>query len=149
MLNTNVTHGVFRNPLPLAVLFKNLKLDKMKDQGQRPDLIRELRKVHKLLKRARVECQFLSPQGKKAEVREKVLWGLASSRDGPAENRPQFSAGDFGGPETVSFYLNEPSPGQQRVSGLEYNQYCTVDKYYQTSKHHPYCDSLFPLITTP
>lgn len=147
LLNVNVTHGVFRRPGALSDLLETLRLNNMDDVPGMPQHVRsrylnELKRLHKVLKRARIEVKVPSTAGGSFERREVVVMGLASSKDVSTANhekKPQFSLMrdlrfEFGGPTTTRFYLDEPAEsGQGGMRGLTYNQHCTVEQYYKSS----------------
>lgn len=142
LLNVNVTAGVFRRPIPIAELFTKMGLDRIDKIRELPPYDRNryltsLRTVHKLLKRARITLKVLPvAAGGKAVLQEKVVTGLASSRDKAVSvaQKPmfQFNECEFGGPKMVKFFLNEPTgTDQTRVDGLAYNQHILVAEYHR------------------
>ncbi len=129
LLNTNVSHGVFRVGGPIT--------DVMREFDLRND--ESLRALHKCLARLRARVTYLadsSPPGKKgkkqpeatARVGEKAISGLATRFDGSGDHRPRVSSSGAG-PQDVQFWLRAPAP-----AGLQADAYITVFDYFQKSK---------------
>jgi hypothetical protein len=143
LLNVNVTHGVFRNPLPLDELFARVRLNRM-DRNLSPNeerlYMRDLRAVHKFLSKIRIKCKMLIARGGKVEIVDKVVAGLATKGDGRGGSNPPGFDGDraFGGPRQVRFFLSQPVDSAQIVPGLAYDQYITVADYFLKSSPSPF-----------
>ena len=140
LLNTNVTHGVFRRSESLNVLLEDLRLAEMHNldnlpEGRRRQLSHNLRLFDKSIKRARISIQLPSQQ-----KMDKAVAGLASTKDGFGEqNKPQFKPGIglFSGPTTTKFYLRKPSNQQTQAKGMPFDKYLTVSDYYKMSESIP------------
>ncbi|KAK3682526.1 ribonuclease H-like domain-containing protein [Podospora appendiculata] len=144
LLNTNVTHGIFRRSIGLDELFARMNLDKMDQfhlmaQHMQARCLGELKKMHKYLARSRIRCKVRDEQNQQWHTIDRSIAGLATSKDGKGEqngNAPQFQPGfQFGGPGNVKFYLRQPtSPSSTAPStpGLSYNSFVTVAHYYTT-----------------
>ncbi|EMR72688.1 putative qde2-like protein [Eutypa lata UCREL1] len=125
LLNTNVSHGVFRFSGPVPELMK--KFDLQNDMS--------LQALHKSLARLRARVTYLTegtPSGKKGKkqpgasrVGEKVISGLATRFDGEGANRPRVSYSGAG-PHEVQFWLREPAP-----AGMQADSYITVCDYFE------------------
>ncbi|TVY49146.1 Protein argonaute 1B [Lachnellula occidentalis] len=101
LLNVNVTHGVFLEPLSLDILYGRL------GSGNKVTL-------QKKLKLTRVKVTHLPSKVLKKTNEEvprvKTIFGLAHPQDGRGEDKPPRIA-DFGaGPKGVSFWLSEVPP---------------------------------------
>lgn len=117
LLNTNVTHGIFRDGLPLDVLFTKF--------GQNPLL------MHKYLFRARIRCKIPGKNGEFTVI-EKAIAGLATTKDGFEEaNKPKFAKPNetFVRPDGVSFFLRKTPKSEP--SRLTYDTYVTVKSYFE------------------
>lgn len=120
ILNANVAHGVFR------------------PKGLVSDLVRvfqgDYESLHKVLSsKLRCKCQVLSDEkGKKPRFIQKVICGLAQTRDGTGKGvGPEGPKVKQNGANArnVQFYLRAPAP-----TGLRSNAYCTVEEYYKKRK---------------
>ncbi|TVY86725.1 Protein argonaute 1B, partial [Lachnellula willkommii] len=129
LLNVNVTHGVFIEPLSLDHLYGRL------GSGNKLTL-------QKKLKLIRVKVTHL-PSKKLKKTNEEVprvktIFGLAHPQDGRAEDHPPKIA-DFGaGPKGVSFWLSEDppaakaaKPGKKGAGSTPSNTYITVFDYFR------------------
>lgn len=132
LLNTNVTHGVFRKETRLEDLFRMNDVAHLNTRGGDPKTLVEL---HKLLSKTRIRCKIPADDGQ-LYVSERGAAGLARVGDGGKEekDRPMFkpNSGRFGCPATVKFYLrpsDKPPP-----PGLVYDSWVKVDDYYRASK---------------
>ncbi|KAJ4259792.1 hypothetical protein NW762_007724 [Fusarium torreyae] len=123
LLNTNVTHGVFKISGKCDEIFRHFKAF----AAQRSDRsgTNKLRLLNKFLPKTRVWATFKLSNGKEVR-RPKTIQGLVSALEikkvwsGP--NPPKFDDDwDFVGPKNVSFYLE--ANGQSR--------YVTVAQYYK------------------
>ncbi|KAK3332061.1 hypothetical protein B0T19DRAFT_93634 [Cercophora scortea] len=142
LLNTNVTHGIFRRSIGLGELFARMGLDKMdqvlsmgSEHAQRR-FWGELRKMHKYLARSRVQCKVWDDQNRRWHTMERSIAGLATSQDGQRRQDgppPQFQPGfQFGGPGNVKFHLRQPTSGSSPPApGLQYNTFVTVAQYHK------------------
>lgn len=135
LLNTNVTHGVFRKGIPLEELFRVQGVAQMQ-QGGNPKVLTDL---HKFLSKSRIRCRVPAEERGKWFVTDRGTAGLATILDGgrAAEDKPQFkpNTGRFGSPTTVKFYLRAPkTPGAPPPPGLQYNSWVLVSDYYRASK---------------
>jgi hypothetical protein len=136
LLNTNVTHGVFRTEGLLSKLFEDLGLvnvhrpDEL-SPAERRTLEARLESAHKILGKARIRCKV---PGEKIEI-ERTMAGLATTRDGKDDDpRPMFQYRSFGfaSPATVKFHLRPPSQaGAAPPPGLNYGDMVIVADYYK------------------
>ncbi|KAH6616970.1 ribonuclease H-like domain-containing protein [Chaetomium tenue] len=129
LLNTNVTHGVFRKGTRFEDLFRMHHLAQMDTKGGDPKTLVDM---HKLISKTRIRCRIPADNGQ-WHVSERGAAGLARVGDGgkEAEDRPMFrpNTGRFGCPATVKFFLrasDKPPP-----PGLVYNSWVRVDDYYR------------------
>lgn len=143
LLNTNVTHGVFKKEFPLDELFRwswvaNLhEIEPLGMQQQQPALKR-LGTLHKFLARSRVRCRMPGDKPGEFITIERTAAGLATTEDGRGETRrpdfryPRFR---FSTPASVKFYLGKPkTPAAVPPSGLQFDTMVTVSNYYRASK---------------
>ncbi|CAL3969368.1 unnamed protein product [Diplocarpon coronariae] len=151
LLNVNVTHGVFLEPLRLDMLFPRL------GTGNRVTLRTKLRGVsvqqlHLPAKRNR----------KNQEIpRVKTIWGLAHPDDGRRQTHRPRIARYGAGPKDVQFWLADaPPPGAgagseppaPRAAGplagpkLPVNQYISVLAYFQIKYPHIKLDPRHPVV---
>jgi hypothetical protein len=135
LLNTNVTHGVFRKGIQLADLFSLQGVAQML-QGANPKILLDM---HKFLSKSRIRCKVPAEERGKWFVTDRGMAGLAAVGDGgkAAEDKPRFkpNSGRFGSPTTVKFYLRAPkTPGTPPPPGLQYNDWVVVSDYYKASK---------------
>ena len=150
LLNTNVTHGVFRPGVPLKVLFKELGLavmDQIKQLQpyQKSQIKARLTRVNKVLSKARVEVNLpfkATPDGK-------LQWKKAYRT---IESLAKNNGSDFpyGGPGSFTFVLNAPaakdgSKPPPPFPGLPYGKKIAVAEYYQT-KYGIKADKSLPLV---
>jgi hypothetical protein len=140
LLNTNVSHGVFRFSGIVTKLMREYDLGG--DYG--------LRMLNKAIARIRAKVQILldkNPSQSKptrkakssaaksppkppgvARIKESVICGLAATNDGSGDSRPRVDR--FGArPNEVSFVINAPAP-----TGFQAGQRVTVAQYFQTRK---------------
>ncbi|KAK4044217.1 ribonuclease H-like domain-containing protein [Parachaetomium inaequale] len=151
LLNTNVTHGVFRKSYSLAELFRRSGVAKL-DQPARLDrpTLQTLERLNKFLAKSRIRCK--APGDKPGEffTTERGMAGLATAGEGRNEEHPpQFRDSRvvrFGSPAAVSFYLRTPkTPGATPPPGLSFNTMVTVADYYR-SRYNITADPGLPLI---
>ncbi|KAF4965125.1 hypothetical protein FSARC_7042 [Fusarium sarcochroum] len=123
LLNTNVTHGVFKISGKCDEIFRNLDAFAAQRSDRRG--FNKLKLLNKFLPKTRVWVTFKLSNEKEVR-RPKSIYGLASAFEirkawsGP--NPPKFDNDwDFVGPENVSFYME--ANGQSR--------YVTVAEYYK------------------
>jgi hypothetical protein len=137
LLNTNVTHGVFRKPVPLAKLFEEFRLDNLHmPQAHSPKALADLTRLHKFLARSRIQCKIPAGPGQFVTV-ERSIAGLATVKDGQQESkRPEFRHSNFAyaTPSTARFYLGEPKTPRPAPGNLQYGQMIEVSRYYEQSK---------------
>lgn len=139
LLNVNVTHGVFLEPLRLDVMYPRL------GTGNKITL-------QKKLKRARVEVTHL--QNKKSKITNqnipivKTIFGLAHDQDGARDAHPPMIRSFGAGPKDVKFWLADLSPatpGKKPTDkgktpkkgsgpGMQTNAYISVFDYFRHSK---------------
>lgn len=155
LLNTNVTHGVFRRSGNLGDLLREAGLDAMDtdlDRQARPGYEFSLRSVHKQISLARVKLTIpATGPGKPVTFVYKTIAGFCTTLDGarrgqplPGQERPQFrySRFHFGGPNSTKFFLGAPRTQDANdqtpppPEGLTYGTYVTVEDYYISSKLH-------------
>ncbi|KAL2021248.1 hypothetical protein VTK56DRAFT_7327 [Thermocarpiscus australiensis] len=160
LLNTNVTHGVFRSPSSepegLDSLFvrhgvKDLdRFNDLSDHAQR-SLLDKLNKFHKFLARSRIICAIPTEKSSTQDWPkiERTIGGLATTKDGnEAEPRPVFSWSSklpFGSPTTVRFHLREPKSGGEPPYGLQYGTHVQVSHYFE-AKYNVRAKPGLPLI---
>lgn len=128
LLNTNVSHGVFRFAGRVSELMGKFDLS---DSAS-------LQALHKSLGRLRARVTYLAEpttSGKKGKkqagtprIGEKAISGLATRFDGSGDNRPRI-ARSGAGPHEVQFWLKAPAP-----AGMQADAYITVYDYFQKSK---------------
>ena len=140
LLNVNVTHGVFFEPLRLDSLYPKL------GTGNKVTLQKKLKKV-------RVDVIHLPAKKSKNGQnvpRVKMIFGLADRDDGRSEEHPPQVASFGAGPKEVKFWLSEvppaaatagakpagkgKSPKKDSGSQLTANTYITVFDYFRKSK---------------
>ncbi|KOS19838.1 Protein argonaute 1B [Escovopsis weberi] len=125
LLNTNITHGVFRLSGKMTKIFKDLNIAPVQDRDYRG--IRMLKAFAKFLPKARVKATFRLANGKEVS-RVKIIHGLAVATDvrRAVDRPPKFSPKwAFPGPKEVSFWLKDDSGG---------GKYTTVFDYYRQNK---------------
>lgn len=139
LLNTNVTHSIFRKEIKLDVLFERMNMSQLDRIGNMERfkvsrLHQDLTRMRKLLGRARIRCQVFDDDSKKWITADKSMCGFAEMRDGDKEEagrRPQFRPGfPFGSPTSVKFYLRTPTDESHKKPGLKYDSFVTVSDYY-------------------
>lgn len=149
LLNVNVTHGVFLEPVRLDFLY--VKLGTGNITG-----------IHRKLKFIRVEQIHLPvKKNKKGQTvpRIKTIFGLAHPNDGRRDEHPPQIDGHGAGPKGVKFWLsadgppaaagaNAVPPGKgKKASGpkpgpkLPTNQYISVFTYFQKSGSHLFAEN--------
>lgn len=143
LLNVNVTHGVFLEPLRLDLLFSKM------GTGNRLTL-------QKKLKLVRVRVIHLPVKKTKANTdipRVKTIFGLAHPQDGrkAGEEHPPQISGFGAGPKNVKFWVNDVSPSSGKAaakapagkgkqpkkptgSALPANAYISVYDYFRNSE---------------
>jgi eukaryotic translation initiation factor 2C len=122
LLNTNVSHGVFRPHGKVSALCE-------KFHGDYWSLHRSLTNL-----RARVEILSEDKDPKKIRIVEKAITGLAEPiRRGRGKGEDQNKlpiVKELGAKaKDVQFYIRAPAP-----AGVKPNAYCSVEEYYQKSK---------------
>jgi eukaryotic translation initiation factor 2C len=151
LLNTNVTHGVFRKAFKLDDLFRLFDVAQLhQPQTLSRNAAYELETLHKFLSKSRIRCKVPGDAPGQFFVTERGMAGLANTRDGGKnpEDKPQFRPGPirFGCPTTVKFYLRAPkTPGAPPPTGLAYNNWIIVSEYYK-ARYHINVEPGLPLI---
>lgn len=143
LLNTNVTHGVFRKEFPLVTLFKHFDLMNLhqpfSNQQAFNSARRDLEKLHKFLSKSRIRCKVPGNKPGEFVTSDRGMAGLAVKGDGGGEShKPEFT-GDhrqrYGTPATVKFFLRAaPPPASPPPPGLKPDTMVTVEDYYRKSK---------------
>ncbi|KAK4158401.1 ribonuclease H-like domain-containing protein [Chaetomidium leptoderma] len=136
LLNTNVTHGVFRKGFTLAELFEGFGLVNLHQPNTLPGHLRgTLERLHKFLAKSRIRCRMPGDKPGEFFTTDRGMAGLATVRDGNDEqHKPsfQFKNFPFVSPATVQFHLRAPkTPGATPPPGLTFDQYVVVAKYYK------------------
>ncbi|KAF5019913.1 hypothetical protein F66182_8075 [Fusarium sp. NRRL 66182] len=108
LLNTNVTHGVFKISGKCDEIFRNFEVYPAKKSDT--SVIQKLKLLNKFLSKTRVWVTQKFDNGKLVK-RAKAIYGLASAseltRTASDPNGPQFTPGwEFVGPKNVKFYLD-------------------------------------------
>jgi eukaryotic translation initiation factor 2C len=144
LLNVNVTHGVFFEPIALALLYPKLGTSNKVTLQKKLKLVR-VKVTHLPIKKSKKTNQNVP--------RVKTIFGLAHTQDGRTEAHPP-RIGQFGaGPKEVQFWLddvsptakgaNPPSKGKapQKGAGPAFptNTYISVFDYFRRSKLPPPC----------
>lgn len=141
LLNSNVSHGVFRFSGPITQLMQRFNLNAQDG----------LKRFDKTITRVRAKVQVLiekPPPGSKApkkanssaskgpampagvaRIKESVICGLADPRDGSGDDRPKVHR--FGAhPAEVTIVINAPAPhGFQAGRGYTVAEYFRIRKY--------------------
>ncbi|KAK3349981.1 ribonuclease H-like domain-containing protein [Lasiosphaeria hispida] len=167
LVNTNVTHGIFRRAGNLGAILTKKGLNRMQTiSAQNIDFryAAQLKEVNsKFLSRVRVRVHFPGKRaGEFSGSQDATSSGLATSRDNLDKNgkeieegaSPQFTVPRFsyGGPQHVKFLLRarEPQPGEKpkrAPKGLQWGTYVTVAQYYMAKYDHE-ADLSLPVINT-
>ncbi|KAK0628915.1 ribonuclease H-like domain-containing protein [Bombardia bombarda] len=142
LLNTNVTHSIFRKPLPLVQLFDELGIVHMahflimppKEQAK---ATRNLSNIHKFLSKSRIQVKVPGAKAGDWIIVERTMIGLAHYKDGMAGGKtlaeaPQFQPKhEFVGPGSAKFYMRQLQGSTASAPGnLKFNTYVKVDEYY-------------------
>lgn len=119
ILNANVAHGAFRPKGFVSNLVEVFNHDYFA--------------MHKSLAGLRARCTILSDNKdlKTTRVVQKVICGLADTRDGSRENPAQVNALGAAA-NNVKFRMRAPAP-----AGLQANAFCSVADYYKKSRTPP------------
>ncbi|KAK5994988.1 Argonaute RISC catalytic component 2-like protein [Cladobotryum mycophilum] len=121
LLNTNVTHGVFRLAGPLKKIFDNLQISPVQKSDGRG--LRMVKAFSRFLPKARVRATFKLANGKEVK-RVKTIHSLASSSDarrGGGPHYPKFTQGwEYPGPKHIQFWLTDDNGGGKFISIFEY-----------------------------
>ncbi|ESA42123.1 hypothetical protein GE21DRAFT_8697 [Neurospora crassa] len=152
LLNTNITHGVFRPGVKLAQLFQELGLDVMDkcnawNEVTKNQLNDKMRRVHKVLAKGRVELNapFLIDGKIVYKKCYRTLNGIANRGDERGKQKdgkevrypPLFGIPgvQVGGPTSCQFYLRaretKDGAAPPPTPGLPSNAYITVANYYK------------------
>ncbi|KAL2197936.1 ribonuclease H-like domain-containing protein [Corynascus similis CBS 632.67] len=150
LLNTNVTHGVFRKEFKLDELFRSCRLINLHQPQQRPShALRTLDSLNKFLAKMRIECKVPGEKHGEFFRIQRGMAGLATTRDGKDEKkRPEFTESGFrfGTPATVRFFFRSPkAAGATPPPGLAYDTMVLVSDYYR-AKYNIHADPGLPLI---
>ncbi len=158
LLNTNVTHGVFRRPIELTELFRKLELNRMSGQAgaQNIQYFNNLKRLQKYLNKARIICKVPTDSGPTQYViTERTIAGMAYNKDGEGAHkdqpRPQFQPGFlYGGPGNVKFFLRRPKTAEGEQApvppvGLKWDTPVKVSDFYH-AKYGITADLTLPLI---
>ncbi|KAH6617949.1 ribonuclease H-like domain-containing protein [Chaetomium sp. MPI-SDFR-AT-0129] len=153
LLNTNVTHGVFRKEFALVKLFERFGLTDI--SGPRQDTNNEVRrnldKLHRFLAKSRIRCKIPGNRPGEYLTSDRGMAGLAVRSDGGGEPKgegPQFTTKQrFGTPATVQFFLRAaPPPASPPPPGLKANTMVTVADYYKSKYKNSNFNPNLPLI---
>lgn len=123
LLNVNVTHGVFRPPMPMPDLFQrvgNLNTNTLK-------------RLHGLLAKSRIQCRVPTEKPGEWVKVERSMAGFGGVRDGSGEERrPEFLEPNqyFGKPTNVKFFLRSPKQPRPAPKGLKYDTMVLVSDYH-------------------
>lgn len=130
LLNTNVTHGVFKLSGKMTEIFDKLEIRAVPKQDHANT--RKLRLVAKFLPKTRVWVDFKISSGK-ALRKLKAMNGIARaseiSHSKAGDKPPRFQPGwEFGGPENIQFFLQDST---KKDGGA----YISVADYYRKSEY--------------
>ncbi|KAK1774471.1 post-transcriptional gene silencing protein QDE-2 [Copromyces sp. CBS 386.78] len=160
LLNTNITHGVFRPGIKLKELFQKLGLNVMNQchnytNFEQRNTQKKLAKVNKILAKARVEVDLPFMVDGKVQWKKcyRTLHGIAHLGDERGQPHPpqfRYTALETGGPASVKFYLRAPqarngSAPPPSIPGLSTNAYVTVEEYYM-KRYNFGADASLPLV---
>ncbi|KAK1836683.1 post-transcriptional gene silencing protein QDE-2 [Podospora conica] len=171
LLNTNVTHGVFRCKGKMTDIFRMMDvayMDQIEKSTQRECTETEntLRLLDKYLKKCRVRVEIPNPKGGPSTFIQKSIAGLATRFDGqvkhgkkpsqPGDNAPpkfnpnEASKISYAGPDSVKFLLRAPvvAPGQPtpaQIGTLKFGTEVKVGDYFR-QKYRMKVDPSMPLI---
>ncbi|QPG94402.1 hypothetical protein C2857_005921 [Epichloe festucae Fl1] len=122
LLNTNITHGVFRVSGKLNEIMNNLQIQPVSQDNYR--LKKLVGAFAKFLPKTRVWVTFSVANGSKVR-RSKALNGMVNRLTGTmaeGPNRPQIEPGwEYPGPKNIKFWLTDDDG----------NRYITVHDYYK------------------
>jgi eukaryotic translation initiation factor 2C len=144
LLNVNVTHGVFFEPIVLALLYPKLGTGNKITLQKKLKLVR-VKVTHLPIKKSKKTGQNVP--------RVKTIFGMAHTQDGRSEAHPPRISSFGAGPKDVHFWLNDvppaatganpPGKGKAAQKGagpaLPSNTYISVFDYFRRSKSHPPC----------
>ncbi|AEO58979.1 hypothetical protein MYCTH_2306810 [Thermothelomyces thermophilus ATCC 42464] len=150
LLNTNVTHAVFRKAVKLDELFQKCGLANLHLPQQRPNhALRTLDGLNKFLAKSRIECKVPGERPGEFFKIQRGMAGLATTKDGKDEDqKPEFTESGFrfGTPATVRFYLRKPKDlGAKPPPGLSFDTMVLVSDYYK-ARYGIRADPGLPLI---
>ena len=151
LLNVNVTHGVFLEPIRLDLIFPKLGSGNRLTLQKKMKLVR-VRVTHIAAKKSKKTNQDIP--------RVKTIFGLAHPQDGRGDAHPPQIATFGAGPKGVKFWLSDEGlaggkkdlvKGQKAPkgsgSGMPNNAYISVFDYFRRSENFPdsrQCNSLTP-----
>ncbi|KAL2126476.1 hypothetical protein VTI74DRAFT_842 [Chaetomium olivicolor] len=135
LLNTNVTHGVFRKAGELDRLFEaygvsNLHLEDYHDAKAR----QTLDTLNRFLSRSRIRCRIPGEKPGQWVETERTMAGLATVADGGNEEMKllfQFNNFRYSTPWTTKFFLRPPKTAGTEHPGLRYGEMIKVAEYYK------------------
>ncbi|KAK0673017.1 ribonuclease H-like domain-containing protein [Cercophora samala] len=122
LLNVNVTHGVFRQPIPLPDLFNRIGLN-----------VNTLKRLDGFLGKSRFLLRTPSKKPGEWVTVERSMAGLGKVGDGAAEERkPEFLEPNktWLKPTTVKFFLRSPKEPRPAPKGLKYDTMVLVSDYH-------------------
>ncbi|KAL2162145.1 hypothetical protein VTH06DRAFT_7930 [Thermothelomyces fergusii] len=136
LLNTNVTHAVFRKEFKLDELFKAFGVANLHLPQQRSHQAKQiLDGLNKFLAKSRIQAKVAGEKPGEFFTVKRGMSGLATTKDGKGEEkRPEFTDGGFpyGTPTTVKFYLRKPKdPEAKPPPGLSFDSMVLVSEYYK------------------
>ena len=136
ILNVNVTHGVFLEPILLSLSYPKL------GTGNKPTLQKKLKLVRVSVTHLPVKTSKKTGQNM---PRVKTIFGLATPSDGRSDPHPPKIAAYGAGPKNVQFWLSEVPPAaagakppgkgkSQKGIAMPSNTYISVFDYFRQSK---------------
>jgi len=128
LLNTNVTHGVFRVEVDVKDIFRRLNINRRNSLG-------DLNVLARIFNRARVEYRFRGANSDKDLKRQKTILGLLESGRGMVVDGLKIEDTPYPGPSQVSFLTQLPGDAAP--------VHRTVTQYYKESKRTTFCLLLF------
>lgn len=140
LLNTNITHGIFKVSGKLSEIFDNLEIRAVPRNDGRG--MRKLNAFSKFLPKTRVWVTMKLANGKEVR-RSKAIHSLATEsevrRRAQGPDKPQFTPGwEFAGPKNVQFLLDD---GDGRPQWTTVANYCKQSEYSFYINLEPYFHS--------